>query len=213
MSMDEENVRGSLYGLLLRQPGLLISLSYLVVSLLGMFFTWSLYDKLGVNYLQFAEVSDFLMAVLREPATLLMAATAVAVTLLLRGLVTLEQRYFARHPPTNILMRAYRAASNWSHRNLVLELGVFLLYSFLFINLYGNWKSEQLRSGKGDRVSVQFLDQAPMVQRIMLGGSSRYLFLFDSQSGQVQAVPHENILKLDMVVSAHKDAGKTGTSP
>jgi hypothetical protein len=53
-----------------------------------------------------------------------------------------------------------------------------------------------------------------MVQRIMPGGSSRYLFLFDSQSGQGQAVHHENILKPDMVVSAHKDAGKTaGTSP
>jgi hypothetical protein len=83
--MGEENVRGSMCGLLVRQPGLLFSLSYLLVSLPGMFFTWSLYDKLGVNYLQFAEVSDFLMAVLREPATLFMAATAVAVTLLLRG--------------------------------------------------------------------------------------------------------------------------------
>lgn len=62
-------------------------------------------------------------------------------------------------------------------------------------------------------MGVQFVDQAPAVQRIMLGGSSRYLFLFDSRSGQVQAVPHENILSLDMIVSAHKDAGNSGQSP
>lgn len=194
--------RSGLYGTLAGQPGLLISMSYLLLSLLGMFFTWSLYQRLGVDYLEFAEVSDFLMAVLREPATLLMAASAVLVTLLLRGIVKLEQRYFARHPPGNALTRAYSRVSAWSHRNLALEAAIFVLYSFLFVTLYGDWKSERLKDGHGRQVRVQLVEGGEPAPRILLGGSSRYLFLFDPASGRVEATPHENILRLDMLVSA-----------
>lgn len=203
MAVDETQQHRSIWSVIGEQPGLLISLSYLLISLLGVFFTWSMYHRLGVDYLEFAEVTDFLMAVLREPITLLLAGTAVLVTVLLRGMITMEQRYFARNPPKNVLLRAYKRTSDWSYRNIpLLEIIAFLLYSFLFVSLYGEWKSNGLRAGEGRQVSVQLVDESGELQRTLLGDSSRYLFLFDTGSNQVEAIPHENIMKLTMVVSA-----------
>ena len=193
----------SFWALMLQQPGLLLSLSYLLVSLLGIFFTWSMYHKLGVDYLQFAEITDFLMAVLREPLTLLLAASAVLVTFLLHWMLIREQRYFSVNQPKNWFSRTYKLLSDWSYSNIVaLEIVACLLYCFVFVSLYGEWKSAQLRAGHGNQVSIQLTDENQPLQRILLGDSSRYLFLFDSAAGHVEAIPHENILKLTMVVSS-----------
>ena len=60
--------------LLREHPGLLVTIGYLTLSLVGMMFSSSLFKRFGVDFFDYAELADFLMAGVREPRSLLVAA-------------------------------------------------------------------------------------------------------------------------------------------
>lgn len=190
--------RPSLVELITRHPGVGLSLAYLALSLVGLMFSWSLYSKLGVNIFAFTEVTDLLMAALREPVTIPVAATAVLVVWLLRRLGAWEQRWWQRHPPRNRFTRGYVSLSRRAYRDPVTEIVVLVLYAFLFIELYGEWKAQRIRDGHGPRVTLEIASESGVteLERILVGGTTSYLFLFNQQTGMVEAVPHESALRV-----------------
>ena len=64
---------------LTEQPALLVSLMYLFASVIGLFYSWAFLRPFGINMLQYAEISDFLLASIKEPLTWVLALIAVVV--------------------------------------------------------------------------------------------------------------------------------------
>lgn len=64
---------------LVRHPALVLTVGYLMISLLGLSFEWTLFRQFGINFFYFAEVTDFLMGAFREPVTFLLSAIALLV--------------------------------------------------------------------------------------------------------------------------------------
>ncbi len=121
--MNQYSVRD----LLKRHPGVLVSVGYVVISLIGMLFSQALFSEFGVNYFNYAEVSDFLLAALREPMTFALAAGAIVVTLLIFLMTHLENRWLTRRAPESRMGKLYQRTSSWAYNNWGVTLFVFVL--------------------------------------------------------------------------------------
>ena len=201
-------------GTMLRQhPGLVISLTYLVVSLIGLLFSYSLFSEFGINVFLYAEISDFLLAALREPMTFVAAGAAVLTALLLNGLGSLELRWIRRHPPTTRFGKAYSRLSQATYNSPWTQLIVFILYSFLFLSLYGEYRSEQIKAGHGEVVQIYIAEGTDSDGSVkpagrsglLLGTTNKFIFFYDPVTGSTDVIPNESIIRIAIAGKAPEE--------
>ncbi len=204
---DLDTAVASSPGTMLKQhPGLVISLTYLVVSLIGLLFSYSLFSEFGINVFLYAEISDFLLAALREPMTFVAAGAAVLTVLLLNGLARLELRWFRRRAPTTRFGKAYLRLSQATYSSPWTQLLVFILYSYLFLSLYGEYRSEQIKAGHGDVIQIYIAEATNSDDSIepggqsglLLGTTNKFIFVYDPVTGSTDVIPNESILRITL---------------
>lgn len=176
-------------------PALAVSSAYVAASAIGIMFSFDYYSHFDINFFNFAEISDFLMAVLREPITFLLALGGGLVLALFRVHTYFEWRYFSRRPPKSWWLRAYYQASRPFYGNAWMEGTVLVLYVFLFISLYGDWKAERILSGESAEFVWLETEQARR-EVVLLGATNRFVFAWDPASEHVSIVPHENLMRV-----------------
>ena len=193
--------------LLQQNPGLGVTLIYLVISLIGLMFSWALFSEFNVNIFNFTEVSDFLLAALREPMTFVMAGSALLVTWIIDWLTMHEARYWNIKSPKSKIAKAY-VKSQKLGRHPIARVFIFVLYSYLFISIYGSWKAKEIKAGKGQVIRVQLTEPVPdsrgenqsgngvVIEGTLLGSTNKYLFLYDPESRITSAMPEENIVRV-----------------
>ena len=178
-----------------QHPALGLTVAYLVVSLLGMSYEWTLFRHFGVNFFHYADVTDFLMGAFREPITFVLALTALTVGMLTQLQIEWEDRWFANRVVRSRILRGYRRYSKTTF-NRMAPILFFLGYSVMFIWLYSARTADAIRTGDGERVTVRLVESAPTPgpsDALLLGTSSRFVFLFDPERDVTSIVPNENI--------------------
>ncbi|MDH3893987.1 MAG: hypothetical protein OES78_05445, partial [Chromatiales bacterium] len=95
------------------------------------------------------------------------------------------------------------------------EVFVFVAYAFLFISLYSDWKAEQIQAGHGQRVDVEigWEDEAERLSRILVGGTTRFLFVYDVAGQRMEAIPHESVLRVLSIPAKTKPAPPDENGP
>lgn len=202
-------------GLLRENPGLTLTIGYIATSLIGLLFSWSLLNRFGLNILDYTEVTDFLIAALREPLTFLVAASAIPVVYLIRYLNGKEQRFWQRHPPKSAILKRYCKLSSESYGDPFTDIFITVAYAFLFITLYSDWKANQIRAGIGQKVDVEigWEDDTSRMNRILVGGTTRFLFVFDTDDQRMEAIPHESVLRVLAIKPKPKPGAKAQPEP
>lgn len=179
---------------LTEQPALLVSLMYLLASVIGLFYSWAFLRPFGINMLQYAEISDFLLASIKEPLTWVLALFAVAVIQLDNAM---SRRVQSRKPG-----RYSRWYSSWygsdRYRQFNYPVLVILAAGFLFV--YADLKERHVRDGGGEVYEVQLADDSAPEQRVLLGTTVNFIFLYDPPSERVSIHPNENVLSLSKKV-------------
>ena len=77
---DDQNAR--LWALFRDHPALLVSAFYVAASVIGMFYAWAFLREFGINVFNYSQISDFLLASLKEPLTWALVVLAVGLVLL-----------------------------------------------------------------------------------------------------------------------------------
>ena len=164
-------------------PALIVSALYVAASVIGMFYSWAYLRAFGINVFNYAHISDFLLASLKEPFTWLLVAAAI-------GLILIDNtmsRRFGRKERSKLIgwygSPGYRRANNLGAAAIVLT----------FIFAFSVDKARQTRDGKGKIVEVTFADERPSVRSLLLGTTQQYVFLYDSGANGVDIHPIENI--------------------
>lgn len=177
-----------------RHPALLLTVAYLAVSLTGLVFSWAFFRQFGVNYYLFADLTDFLLGAVREPASLLAALGGLVVVWLIFRYTTWELSRLERIQNRGRLLQSYinmnrTLMSGWA------SLLFLALYGFMTISLYADWRVKTLRAGEGTEVLVSINGGEP-VTRLLMGSSARFIFLYDPDSGSTTVLPDESITSL-----------------
>ena len=171
---------------LAEHPALLVSVLYFVASLIGLVYSWAFLRAFGINVFRYAEVSDFLLASLKEPFTWVLVILAVIVIAFDN---TMSLRVQRRGPS-----RFFRWYGNARYRQMNYLVMVLLVVAFLFS--YATTKEEEIRDGEGEVFSVHLADSSPPKQLVMLGTTARFVFLYDQMAERVYIHPNESILMI-----------------
>lgn len=183
---EKKNGSGWLRRLLVEHPAFLFSALYLAASVVGMGFSWDFLRRFGINVFYFAELSDFMLASLKEPYTWGLVLFAV---LIVAGDNALS-KWVAKKGPGRWL--AWYASRKYRVMNYV----VALVLCVVFIDAYASIKARDVHAGKGSMVTVALADGTPPGDYLLLGTTGRYLFLFQRKNGQVTIHPAESVLTI-----------------
>lgn len=179
---------------LTEQPALLVSLMYLLASVIGLFYSWAFLRPFGINMLQYAEISDFLLASIKEPLTWVLTLFAVAVIQLDNAM---SRRVQSRKPG-----RYSRWFNSWygSDRYRQFNYSMFVILAAAFLFGYADLKERDVRDGGTEVYEVQLADGSPPEQRVLLGTTVNFIFLYDPPSERVSIHPNESVLSLSKKV-------------
>lgn len=172
--------------LLVEHPALLVSALYVTASAIGMFFSWDYLRLFGINVFLFAEISDFLLASLKEPFTWLLTFVAVVLVLLDNAM----SRRVGRRATSRWI--AWYGTPGYRAVNYVVAIMIVLL----FLHGFAIIKSRDTREGEGDMVTVTLADGSAGRQMLLLGTTGRFVFFFDHRDNRVDIHPNENILTI-----------------
>lgn len=172
--------------MLSEQPALVVSVLYLFASLIGLVYSWAFLRSFGINVLQYSEIGDFLLASLKEPMIWLLVILAVT---LVQGDSALSRGVQRRGPS-----RWMRWYGSERYRTVNYLVSAVMVLAVLLV--YADVSSEEVRDGGGDEVRVELADGSPATQRVLLGTTVNYIFVYDRASERVFVHPSENVLTL-----------------
>ena len=172
---------------LLRQhPALLLTILYVAASTTGMLFSWAYLRHFGINVFNYAELSDFLLASLKEPFTW---ALVIFALLLVAGDNAFSQ--FVAKKSESRWLRWYA-----SPRYRALNYLVALVIVIVFIDTHALFKARDIYAGEGEKVTVTLADGTAPREVILLGTTGRFLFLYYREDDRVDIHPHESVLTI-----------------
>jgi hypothetical protein len=174
---------------LAEHPALLVSALYFVASLIGLVYSWAFLRGFGINVFQYADISDFLLASLKEPFTWILAIFAVALAVFDNFMSLRTQR---RGPS-----RFFRWYGSERYRQINYITSVLMVVVFLFS--FATYKERAIRDGMGEIISVHLTDSSAPAQHVMLGTTSRFVFLYDQATERVYIHPNESILTITTI--------------
>ena len=169
--------------MLTEHPGLFVSGIYFIASLIGLVYSWAFLGAFGINVSRYAELSDFLLASLKQPFTWLLTLLAVVLIVIDNAMsVRVQQR-----KPGRLL--GWYGSERYRQINYLLA-GVMVI---VFLFAYAGANEEKVRRGEAEVVSVTLTDASPPKQMVVLGTTGKFVFLFDHVSERVDIHPLESI--------------------
>ncbi len=172
-----------LAAVLRKHPALLISLLYVIASTIGMVFSWDYLRRFGINVFDYAQIGDFLLASLKEPATWALVAAAAALVIADNAFGRVWQR---------------RERSRWmrwygSYRYKMLNYVTAFVMVVIFISAYARHKANLTYAGSGKVIEYQLTNSNTRRSAIMLGTTAQFVFMFDATTQKVSVLPYESI--------------------
>jgi len=177
--------------MLVEHPALLFSGLYLTASLIGLVYSWIFFGFFDINIFRYAEISDFLLASLKEPFTWLLALLAVSLV----WMDNANSRRIASKGPGRMLR--WYASPLYRRINFVVAIGLMTL----FLYGYANEQGKRIRSGEASTMTIRIADGSRPIERTMLGTTTQFSFFYDDATRKVTIYPHESVLSLSKSLS------------
>lgn len=201
-----EPVPSPRHKLLIDHLGTGLTLSYLVLVAIGMFHSTLGYRHFGINILDYAEASDFLLAPFRDP--MVMVVTVLPAVLALAYL-----RFFERYSTrVREKRRAEGKALAWwesSEATIArtkpltpfLGVGLAMFWVFMSADAYQRILARRAMRGEGHNVVVELTNGTldggtPRRPLVMVGATSRYFIFFRTADWRTEVMPVDNVLRI-----------------
>ena len=183
-----------------------LTIGYLSLIVIGMFHNFVRYFRFGVNILEFAEPSDFLLAPLGDP--LVMVATVVPIVVIywyLRQSQRLGDRMYAKRRQAGTPIAWWETKESNVERVRARMQWLRWVVVVLWVVASGLWyeriASDRIMTGRGTRVMVEtttaLKEEGTATRPVMLiGTTSRFLFVFRTDDWRTVILPSENVLRI-----------------
>lgn len=188
---------------LLAQPALVLTLSYLFCSLLGMLFVTSLFNQFDFDVLPYLEVSDFILAAVSHPWTLgyfLFCCVVVVVMFWLDRQVRQRFRRFARWVDLFYRPESYNAT-------VCCFALIPMLFFFNSAFLEAKALASRIKANQQPQFQISLINPLQDLQQTrrleqaqVLARTVSYLFVYHQQ--QIKVIPHANVAALLPVTPA-----------
>jgi hypothetical protein len=211
-NLDFEPEKRKIREIFLKDSSLIITSAYIILIGIGMVFSYQSYLFWGIDILQYAELSDFLLAPFADVLVFLFLASSfglVWIAIIFNN--WLESKFPKIFKLVNL---GFSPSSKYYKSKMTIGYVVStFVYIALASMLFGLLKYRSIRNNKmKNRVEVCFQNGMPDRCKIMLmiGKTSSFVFLSDTLFTKIEAIPIEgNIasiskLKFDSTVVAKR---------
>jgi hypothetical protein len=183
-------------------PGLVLTGSYVLASLIGMAYVFQFYRRFRINVLEFTEVTDFLVVVIREPATIALALSSIPLYWIymrtsMPWMNRLRKRWPrlagdpAKHPERLVMARRIAPYT---------QAAFIVVYAALFLLLFSAWQASRVRAGNYPKVTVELKAETGIsgqpITATLLGTTARFLFIYRPETRRAEAIPFDAIARL-----------------
>ena len=225
VAVEPRSVVRRLWDVCRREPMLLVTLSYLFVSVIGLWDSYWFYRRFDIPVLEYMQSGGYFVSGLRRPVYLLLLSWV----LLAAALALWPMRWRERNPE-----RAARIERRWWGRFLfprhtdwwiygglqpetTTVVTSILVMGFVFSS-YSGRQADVIRAGGGNVVAVTVGgERQPLAgDWRMLGTSSAFVFLWDPDAGRAEVIPIEaigGIRPMGRRQAADVDAAAPATGP
>ena len=199
------------------RTGLVLVLTYLVVTVVARMQDVWFYRYFRVNIFNYSDPEDFLLASMKNPAVWMYFLIPGAVVLLLSWLLSRRQPIVAQHPPAEGRERLH---ANWNTPALRLALGVMFVIAVAtaITGLSAKRRFDAVKAGRGRQVSFTRTDGVNYnEQPLLLGTTGTFFFLYYAKRRVTEIVPIENTALMTVDLHPRKVQGSVlppaGSSP
>jgi hypothetical protein len=169
--------------ILREHPALLVSAFYVAASAIGMFYSWAYLSHFDINVFNYAQLSDFLLASLKEPSTWALVFLAAALVLIDNASSRrLEKRGLSKWLGWYGSPR-YRFVNNF--------VAIAMVLTFIF--LYAHKQARDTKSGEVKQVDVVFDEGGAVKTSALIGTTGQFIFLYGVDTERVDIHPIESI--------------------
>lgn len=190
-----------------RHPGLGVFLVYTTIAIAGFIYLITFYSHFDLEVTVYLEISDILVAGIKDPMVMLMVAGAFSMVLVVWGIVYIQAPFslwlnkkfnkgVLRFIPYVIGFKSIRTF--WWTAFLILTL-----YFYMFIGVHSKNKAQSIVELKQNLILV---DSAATTNTnedySLLGTSMNYVFLYNHQTKQTLILPLESINSLKPISSS-----------
>lgn len=186
--------------------GTILTVGYLLLVAIGMFHSLLGYRHFGINILDYAEASDFLLAPFHDPMVMLVT---VLPALLAWGYLSffgrMSERAAARRRAEG-KPRAWWESSEALQARVkpyvhLMPIALGLFWVFVSASSYQRLNAYRAMRGEGTNVAVELsggtMEQGTATRPLVLiGATSRYVFLFRTEEWRTVIVPTESVQRI-----------------
>jgi len=187
-----------------QHPALILTGSYFFLAAVGFTYTSLLFLNFRINIIYYAEISDFLLSALRDPLVILASIAPLPLfAVYMRVAFKLRQRFPRYHAMSE------RSEAMYSPRLLVwFPSIVVLMWAIAFTAHYANYVAGKIMAGQRRTIEARFTEPGIQIRTpaILIGTTSRFVFLHEPQRGVTHIIPNERIAEL--VVPGKKKKGE-----
>lgn len=168
-------------------PTLLLSVCYFIVTIIGVVYSFFFYAEFDIEILKFADLSDFLLASILEPLSII-----IFIFWLVFYFLSFKLDLWARNK-FNRYGRFVERTMKPKYSDPILFCISVTVITVLFVKNLAIDNTERIKAGDFDQYTV-LLPNSPEEQTIaLLGSSSRFSYFYDTLSKEAIVVPVESI--------------------
>jgi hypothetical protein len=171
-------------------PTMLLTFCYFIITIIGVLYSYFFYKEFGINIIKFADLSDFLLASILEPKSVVIFISLIVISSILYWLDLLLRKKYKGYG-TFIETKFKSKYTDPIGYTLIL-----VFYTTVLVQHIAILNAEEVKVGKTDDFLVRISDPGThQVEKklALLGSSSRYVYLFDNERSEAQVIPVENV--------------------
>ena len=156
---------------------------YLLASVVGMFYAWAFLSFFDINVFNYAQISDFLLASLKEPLTWALVFLAIALV----AMDNATSRRFGSKDRSR-WVRWYGSPRYRFFNNFA---AIIIVLMFIFSWAYR--QAGNIQDGEGKIVDVLLADASESKDVVLLSTTGQFVFLLNPETNEVAIHPFENV--------------------
>ena len=177
--------------------GAWVTVGYVVLSLLGLVHQVMVLARFGINFAEYAQVSDFLLGAIRDP--FVVASSVVPGVLIYIAYQRFGDWSYGRDPAKFLeSRRKYPRLSN-PRAMAAMQLLLGVVWATAFQMMYANVVSARIRRGEGTRVAISVSNAGsparpfPTDSALIISVTSGYLFAYFPTAYETRVIPTGNV--------------------
>lgn len=196
----------SRYQLLADHFGTGVTLSYLALVAIGMFHSVLGYRHFGINILDYAEASDFLLAPFRDPMVMVVTVLpAILAWVYIQTLDKVSTRVREKRRAAGQGLAWWESSDATMARTKpfmpLIAFAMAMLWVFVSADAYQRILASRAMQGEGQNVVVELTNGtvdggAPRRPLVMVGATSRYFIFFRTADWRTEVMPTDNVLRI-----------------